>query len=79
VVAVLACREPEEEGTVPDLSNGADNFERKAEAVLERAAIVICPIVGDGRVELVNEVSVCAMNFDKINWKKSLVKRPRED
>lgn len=50
----------------PDRSYGLDDLERKAHAVLERSAIMVGPRIGDRRQKLVQEVSVCGMNLERV-------------
>lgn len=50
----------------PGGADGADGFEREADAVFERAAVVVGAVIGEGREELVEEVAVGAVDFDEI-------------
>jgi hypothetical protein len=47
------------------LGDGLHNLERKATAVLDRAAVLIGPLVADILDELVDEVPVCSYIADR--------------
>jgi len=50
----------------PDGADGADDLEREANAVVEAAAVFVGAVVGEGREELVEEVTVGGVNFDEV-------------
>ena len=48
------------------LAHGAEDFEREADAGLERAAVAVGADVGQGRQELVQEVAVRRVDLDQV-------------
>src|SRR5215468_9691507 len=52
-----------------DGAHRIENFQREAHAVFEAAAILIGPPVGDRREELVHEIAVRAVQFERIDAK----------
>ena len=58
----------DEEGQVlgPRGADGADDFEREADAVFEAAAVFVGAVVGEGREELVEQIAVGGVDFDEV-------------
>jgi len=50
----------------PSGADGADDLERKANAVVEAAAVFVGALVGEGREKLVQKVAVRGVNFDEV-------------
>src|SRR3546814_7044399 len=50
----------------PGRTHCLERLEREPHAILQRSAILVRPLVRQGRKELVNQVAVAAMHLDKI-------------
>lgn len=59
--------EEERRGVGDGGADSVDDLEREAGAVLERTAVVIGALVGDGGEEGVEEVSVGVVDFDNVD------------